>query len=720
MGTPGMFLTPPYVTLCGSKKANRGRSIGKTAPLLLQDLHTYDPRYEDLAGRNLLTSPRPPFDHNTKPMPAIPKENCLHEFELKHEQSELPSHVVDLDRPPVYRIASFCRRCRWHFDIVVDCRDNGTRNSLCGHSNQDFPLHHLLFQGQSDENSDFSLGNQPRLMAFKFTCSAPKCPVDVQLRVFPPHFSDQDILLLTNRANLRRRWEASKQISGERADTTMARPVDALDYLNTYLQDSMNPQKGKTRVPLLNKKFLKTFGKDCDDILVRLGFTKSLEEEDDGTSVEVWHLPKPPPAQSALESLEPTLRNDIENARYELNAIILRYPSAERLGARHVPMKSEPSSTLMQQALGCDTYDRRAERTRSSGTNREEDHPHFAGLGALADFSDNLLLFAYGRQVDVHPEGLPYYFECLKGIAVGRASETLQDAAATLASQGVSDRQGVNDAYLYLNINPAHASVLTDAMIINVFQTRIPDMGLAAVAQSRVALRTIGITRNSEAIKRVASDTIETYQQAIEWLDLDDANSNDEFIIAMYTLKTNDNPSSIETARKAVQIVADHRKSQALWDYLSTGQVGEAEMDTADAYNILNLQDRSAKLDLAVVQTQVAVHIQADPANEEKYRRAQELVRKDQEQSFGQSVGYQDRPSVNYPLATWPVGCCNIGNTCYLNSVLQFLFTIKPLRDKVLDCDAHLQDLSPELLELKRVGRTAVSRARAETGQKCE
>ena len=144
----------------------------------------------------------------------------------------------------------------------------------------------------------------------------------------------------------------AKQLAGERADTNMARRVDAPDYLNTYLQDSLNPVKGKARIPLLNRKFLKTFGKDCDSILLGLGFTNSVEEEDDGTKIEVWYLPKPDEAHDPLES---TLRNRIEDARYELNNIILDIPEPERAtGCRHQAMFPTPSRGDMEKALACE------------------------------------------------------------------------------------------------------------------------------------------------------------------------------------------------------------------------------------------------------------------------------------------------------------------------------------------------------------------------------
>ena len=129
----------------------------------------------------------------------------------------------------------------------------------------------------------------------------------------------------------------------------MARPVDAPDFLNTYLQDSLNPVKGKARIPLLNRKFLKTFGRDCDSILRSLGFESATETDEDGTKVEIWNLPKPDEG----DLFQPTLRSRIEDARYELNTMILAIPESERVGARHRPIYPTPSQGDIERALAC-------------------------------------------------------------------------------------------------------------------------------------------------------------------------------------------------------------------------------------------------------------------------------------------------------------------------------------------------------------------------------
>lgn len=143
-------------------------------------------------------------------------------------------------------------------------------------------------------------------------------------------------------------------------------------------------------------------------------------------------------------------------------------------------------------------------------------------------------------------------------------------------------------------------------------------------------------------------------------------------------------------------------------------------MDVAEAYVTLGVQDRSSALDLDVLRVQMEDYKQTTPQNASKYEQAFELIRQDQHQNH-QNTGNQDMgpPRKRHAMESWPVGCQNIGNTCYLNSVLQFLFTIKPLREMVLNFEQYSQEITPEALETKRVGRSAVTTDKVQRAQDC-
>jgi ubiquitin carboxyl-terminal hydrolase 25/28 len=69
--------------------------------------------------------------------------------------------------------------------------------------------------------------------------------------------------------------------------------------------------------------------------------------------------------------------------------------------------------------------------------------------------------------------------------------------------------------------------------------------------------------------------------------------------------------------------------------------------------------------------------------------------------------------------ADQPVGLENIGNTCYLNSLLQYYYTVKSVRDVVMNFDEYRMPLNTETLLNKRVGGRAVDRSEVVKAQKC-
>lgn len=362
-------------------------TTGKTAPRLLQDLLTYDPRREDRAGRNLLASAPPEHTSSRNGVPAVPRGNCRHALVRKDEQSLLP--VAGENDTPIYKVASYCPQCRWHIDVIVNHKDRGSMGQRCGRQNAAYPLHHFVYDGANTEESN-GLGSQRTPRSFNFRCTADACSTAVQIDLKPPRFTENDQDLLMNKAQLRRRFEQARELIGERESETMSRSVDGPDFLDTFLKDSLNPAPGKTRVPLLNRKFAKTFWRDCDSILTKLGFqyTREESEEEGAADVEAWYLPTPGEQKDPLQT---TLRTTIQDARYELNTMILAVPEHERMSVRHQPMYPVPSQGDVERILACHDCEcisvagslfankaideKVAGRTRSASAT-EEDHPY--------------------------------------------------------------------------------------------------------------------------------------------------------------------------------------------------------------------------------------------------------------------------------------------------------------------------------------------------------
>lgn len=60
-----------------------------------------------------------------------------------------------------------------------------------------------------------------------------------------------------------------------------------------------------------------------------------------------------------------------------------------------------------------------------------------------------------------------------------------------------------------------------------------------------------------------------------------------------------------------------------------------------------------------------------------------------------------------------PVGLENIAQTCYMNSLFQYYFSLKPLRNAILSYEDHEEeDLSEEQLKKKQISKWELERSK--------
>lgn len=227
----------------------------------------------------------------------------------------------------------------------------------------------------------------------------------------------------------------------------------------------------------------------------------------------------------------------------------------------------------------------------------------------------------------------------------------------------------------------------------------------------------IGDCRNSTAITDLAKKPFPTYQKALEYFGVD-ATTPDDFIISMFTAKIHENPDpagEVETlAREALDVIAENRDSILLTHYLKTGTIAEPEMDVNKAFELLQIPHEA---DDSSIMAGYAMCCIENPTRVEEFDKALDVLSKDRGRDVRQ---YNKDPESQANLANtapqpglaapnWPVGLYNIANTCYLNSLLQFYFTITPFRQMILNYPEYLTDLDPESIQRKKVGMRLVS-----------
>jgi ubiquitin carboxyl-terminal hydrolase 25/28 len=123
----------------------------------------------------------------------------------------------------------------------------------------------------------------------------------------------------------------------EREGIRLATPVDALTRLRRYIKDALNPDHDKRVFPSNNKRFMEAYGlhgRDCRDLLQRLGFRYNVREAVHHTDISgvdrlqeeetSWTLPSPPFIEDRLGADGSNLRELLEDWEMELLALAWR------------------------------------------------------------------------------------------------------------------------------------------------------------------------------------------------------------------------------------------------------------------------------------------------------------------------------------------------------------------------------------------------------------
>ncbi|KAL9590508.1 MAG: hypothetical protein Q9203_000685 [Teloschistes exilis] len=631
-------------------------------------------------------------------------------------------------------VAAFCENCRCHLDLSIQFPSANA--APC--PTEDSPLHHFRYQPRL---------SQPRRTADDpavanaasdwkdircFQCSTIDCSANLKIQISPPRLRPQWVELLINKDLIKSRAEKVISEDPERFEGHgIPRPSEILTNLGAYVVNALR-KPDRRPIAAHNKKFLLGFSEPCAEMFEYLGFVRGVSQEvfireyhpdQDALQEDTWEPPQPdfsaaPPVSNPINRL-------LEDVEKELQALLLQRPDDEKRASK-VQYGLTSATRDLGKVLGTsdcekptyssmiiadDCEDKKNLTARSKNSNGPE-HPFFPTLGAYWDFHDDLVQFAYERQIVADPEHTPYYLEALQGLARGRESEALQTFVVMEESSGKVSAEDVRNAYKALGLG-LETEFLDEDHIIGTFQSRAADSPRQE-PELRRALQIIGHDQSSQKIQFVADKTIENYEQALSWLGVK-ADTDDEFIVAVYKVKEEENSADQNTSRHAITLIAQHRKSRALQQWLATGVLGQVEMNVTQAYNRFGIDDRTIEDQLVLSAFELLY--QEAPSQVDDLRSALRAIADDRESKFLSNFLDSGMTTAQYPLGEWPVGLANIGNTCYLNSLLQFYFTMKPLRDLVLNFDDYKLDLETASSVKRTVGSRNVSRQEVQRAQ---
>ncbi|QDS77871.1 hypothetical protein FKW77_000266 [Venturia effusa] len=672
---------------------------GQTAPRVIANIKQADRRFRDPLERNPFTDPprgyNETLDENRKNQRV---GSCKHFWTTKTDQSVLPRQERGL-KDAKYRLACFCQLCRWHVDITIQLFE-----SSCPFEGA--PLHHFAKFAKLDGHQEWYEGK----------CSI--CAAKLNIEYREPRLTTEDTALLTDTARLQQRLQLAWEKDPDRPDLKVTQPVMVLDALATYIRDSLQPKETHREIPRLNRRFLLSFGEDCEPLLRKLHFVQTEQ---------TWQLPQPPPE----DPWSADLRQRLQDVQEELWALMRRTMDTGQQGKlKAYHEKPPPSDNDIKLLLSTIEYDKTHFVRRATFIPVDEELLH-AGLGTLGDFTDELLIYAFEQQVKHDLAGTPYYYDCLAKLADKRKSETLETKVMTLASEGYFGREEVNKAYKYFSLDAWNAANYTDEYIRNTFEARLGSVQSWQETEMRQMLRVIALSRGSKSLEGcAANEKFRTASEAFKWLfdGVDSAEAAADDVIQalaaekLEAAKVNGTVSDMdrEKVMEAMTLIADDRNSNVLRNWIAARKDGDniatfEDDDLTRAFNYYNIQDRSGFVDMDVLQTMLTMKLQdpdASSMDKENSLKYFEIIKNsDSSRTATQDVAPIDHNS--------PVGLQNLGNTCYLNSLLQYFYAIKRFREIVTNLDRYKLPLEhyPDRAHFGEVGGLKVSRAYARWAQ---
>jgi ubiquitin carboxyl-terminal hydrolase 25 len=437
------------------------------------------------------------------------QDNHRHELILTGNQSA----GLELDEI----ISCVCNLCDYHFVIKTHINPKHAnercdlRQVVWPYQIDSFPLHHLVFvdSRSADESGVSYSKHYPIVSVERFVCSAGPCTFELTLEISDPRVPLSWVDLLKP-DRIRKNIRQAREEDPERYQDARDEWANAgLQVLNTYMKDVL---EGTTKnISKRNKRFHVTFGPDCDSIFETLEYETKIVPNNAGDEV-YWVPPsvekvvgQPTPIGSRLAYYE--------DVRTEIQSLIVRSGVA-------VAQQPALAGSHIEKALHCANYPKIHFNKEDPYNPAEAAVPaEYRILGALPNYSKELMLYAYHRQCDVWPGQAKILADSLRQVASKTTDLYFQEAAMlqvslveSAAEPGAHGNQGDDDMLwqAYQTLEMVYPNKESDDDVIRAYRdlaARKPDMADTA----RAMLEVIGKHRGSQKIKDAARPRMNTW-----------------------------------------------------------------------------------------------------------------------------------------------------------------------------------------------------------------
>ncbi|GEQ72194.1 hypothetical protein JCM33374_g5880 [Metschnikowia sp. JCM 33374] len=537
----------------------------------------------------------------------------------------------------------------------------------------------------------------------------------MRVTVYGPEFSADDLLPLTDPALIKSRYlNCMEQTPGSTASPeNIPTPVNCFQTLIKVLRGpillapdevihtisrSKTSLDAKLDLELLFRKLEFTVGEDMDSLVPpNLSTQPALKESYIRKVTELIFLGK-------------ALKTNTKANEFDVN-----FSFSDNLSQVHTTLAEVDKHATLTMAWG-DTSNK---------------YPDYIALSCYTYFQDELIIRCYEHTVNSDPANKMHYVDSFSSLLALRAHNGSARLSSYYNNQftkgqmyGFSDYRDALSAFGIMGL-PDDAAIDEDT-IIEMYKTACKD-DTKNYTYFNKRLRTLCAIRNSPLIEEYLRNELVPQAVALDEMRIEDV-TEDEVVITAYEFRLDEVMQSVNFAATSPEVVflqkcllsiAVCRKSYILMSYIDVHMPEFSQCSKIysleQSMTLLDIDHSTTDFDvISKFQDKLLHSSYGDEVDIRGLRAAFEVIARQRGSEILMSFlknGKIDESLL--PPENWPTGLDNIGNTCYLNSLLQYYFSIKPLREFILSFDEKNVDLSK--LTSRKIGGRLVEEA--ETGR---
>ncbi|KAI1456307.1 cysteine proteinase [Annulohypoxylon moriforme] len=544
-------------------------------------------------------------------------------------------------------LSATCNNCRYHFHITNDSR----QVERWGPDHR----HHMLVS--CDEISTTGVKIKLKHGDFddttshaRFICVVGDCLFNIKIHIIPWRISPIEVAKLSDRSRVEQNLQlALAEDENRYSNLINSQNIKSETILGQYLTDALKKDGGPLRVNKRNKRFFVSMRSDFDHLLKFLGFYEGV---DPSTEEPCWYIP--PPERDQNPTRVQTLRARMEDALAELDILfggstVNAWDHLLATIQADYPSTNTPATLLPQVSDG-----------------------DLILLGCLKEYPPEFFSWAAILLSNFRPRDRNKYLDaglrCIANRSDDASIEIIMHRSRFDDATPMDVK--VDEAYAFFNASP-EGGMTSDWFLARYYEIARSHASEEFKAQALQHLEAIGTHLRRDIVSEI-----------------------DPKILGLPGLAPLGSSGTMSVSAAANLLEVEPSYTAEIIRGFVERHVRKDNIDRSKVIEALNVLSNHKR----------------EQENLEEAKELQQIAEFVKEtESMPDLISQSHSVPILLTLPNTPPGLKNIGNTCYLNSLLQYFYNVKLIRDLVLNFENVKLELDEETVKQRQTGGNGTS-----------